>query len=239
MTTNQNPVKTKSKTSYLFTLLFGLSVFANGPAYSQVSVTVNIASQPVWGPVGYDYVEYYYLPAYEVYYYVPTGVFFYPVGATWVSSTYLPARYHVDLYNTYKVVINRPKPYLLHATYAAKYARFKSRPPRQYIIKNSNNSKYFVVKGHPKYDARFIRTTNMKPARKPKTNVPVDKTKTTSYTPKYNATPRKHEDRPPANHNTRYKPVPKQQNQTAPKPQNNKPRHNGHGNKGHGGGKHK
>lgn len=28
----------------------------------RVSVNINIGSQPAWGPVGYDYVDYYYMP---------------------------------------------------------------------------------------------------------------------------------------------------------------------------------
>jgi hypothetical protein len=47
------------------------------PASAQVRVNINIGSQPVWGPVGYDHVDYYYLPDIETYYYVPTRQFVY------------------------------------------------------------------------------------------------------------------------------------------------------------------
>ena len=35
---------------------------------AQISLKINIVSQPIWGPEGYDYVEYYYLPEIDVYY---------------------------------------------------------------------------------------------------------------------------------------------------------------------------
>jgi len=31
-------------------------------AKAQLNVNVNIGSQPLWGPTGYDHVNYYYLP---------------------------------------------------------------------------------------------------------------------------------------------------------------------------------
>lgn len=117
---------------------------------AQVNVSVNIVSQPLWGPVGYDYVEYYYLPAAEVYYYVPRNQFFYINSGRWVYSTYLPSRYNVDLYNTYKIVINEPRPYLRHKVYVTKYGKYKTYKGKQVIIRNSNDKKYYVVKGHPK-----------------------------------------------------------------------------------------
>jgi len=35
-----------------------------------------------------------------------------------------------------------------------KYAKYKGNNGRQVIIKNSNDPKYYVVKGHPKYNSR-------------------------------------------------------------------------------------
>lgn len=43
----------------------------------RVSVNINIGSQPAWGPVGYDYVDYYYMPDIDCYYSVNQGLFFY------------------------------------------------------------------------------------------------------------------------------------------------------------------
>jgi hypothetical protein len=51
-----------------------------------------------------------------------------------------------------KVVINGPRPYLNFTTHRVTYAKYKGNNGRQVIIKNSNDPKYYVVKGHPKYN---------------------------------------------------------------------------------------
>jgi hypothetical protein len=140
----------KIKSITFMMLICGFFIFK--PAQSQVSVNVNIGSQVLWGPVGYDYVEYYYLPEIDVFYYVPTGEYIYWRGNQQVFVTYLPAIYHVDLYSTYKVVVNEPKPYLQHNSYVVKYAKYKHGAPKQTVIRDSNDQKYFAVKGHPKHD---------------------------------------------------------------------------------------
>lgn len=123
----------------------------NAEAQVRLNVNVNIGAQPVWGPVGYDYVDYYYLPDIETYYYVPTHQFVYFSGGRWVFAAGLPPIYRgYNLYNGYKVVINEPKPYLLHSKYKVKYIGYKGNHS-QTIIRNSNDPKYYVVKGHPKH----------------------------------------------------------------------------------------
>ena len=82
------------------------------PGQAQVSVQVNIGAQPQWGPVGYDYAEYYYLPDIETYYYVPQRQFIYLSNGRWVFSSYLPPQYSdYNLYSGQKVVVNRPHAY--------------------------------------------------------------------------------------------------------------------------------
>jgi len=128
--------------------------------------TVNISSQAVWGPTGYDYVEYYYMPQMGVYYYVPTSQFIYPNGSSWTSVSHLPSKYQgANLYTTYKVVVNEPKPYLQHNVYKVKYANYNNGGPTQIIIRDSQEAKYFVVKGHPKHGAvkSNINNGNTKP----------------------------------------------------------------------------
>src|SRR6185436_8892941 len=49
----------------------------NASAQVRVNVNVNIGDQPRWRVAGYDYVEYYYLPDIETYYYVPSHQFIY------------------------------------------------------------------------------------------------------------------------------------------------------------------
>jgi uncharacterized membrane protein YgcG len=119
---------------------------------AQVSVNINIGAQPVWGPVGYDYVNYYYLPEYDIYYDVPGHRYVYLDGGQWLFARTLPPRFAtVNLYSTYKVVLNEPKAYLYHNDHKVKYIKYKSGGFNQVIIKNSKEPKYYVVKGHPNY----------------------------------------------------------------------------------------
>jgi len=132
--------------------LIAAGCLAERSATAQVSVNINIGAQPVWGPVGYDYVEYYYMPDIEVYYYVPSHRFIYLSNGRWIFASTLPYRYRgYNIYSGHKVVINEPRPYLHFTTHKVKYAKYKGNNGRQGIIKNSNDSKYYVVKGHPKY----------------------------------------------------------------------------------------
>jgi hypothetical protein len=120
------------------------------PMSSSAQININIGSQPLWGPVGYDHVDYYYLPDMESYYYVPTREFIYSNNGKWVFSSSKPSAYsNYNLYNGYKVVINSPKPYLQFKEQKVKYAKFKSNHS-QTVISRSNDPKYYVVKGHPK-----------------------------------------------------------------------------------------
>ena len=71
--------------------LFVSALFVkDAAAQVRFNVNFNIGSQPVWGPIGYDYVEYYYLPDIEVYYYVPTlSSFIYRVAGGFILTRYL------------------------------------------------------------------------------------------------------------------------------------------------------
>ena len=113
-------------------------------AQIRVNVNINLGSQPAWGPAGYDYVEYYYLPDLDIYYYVPGRQFIYLSGGQWIFVSSLPARYRsYNLYNSYKVVINEPKPYLHHGVYKIKYAKYKG-----WSGKQSNNQGYAKYKSY-------------------------------------------------------------------------------------------
>jgi len=133
-----------------------VSAFSVKEAAAQVRVNVNfnIGSQPVWGPIGYDYVEYYYLPDVEAYYYVPTRQFIYLSGSRGIYSYSLPPRYrNYDLYSGYKVVVNRPRAYRYFNDDRVRYRSYRGNHS-QMIIRNSNDSRYYEVKGHPKYKDR-------------------------------------------------------------------------------------
>lgn len=118
-------------------------------ATAQVSINVNIGSQPLWGPVGYDYVDSYYLPDIECYYSVPRRQFIYLQGSRWMFSASLPSRYRgYDLYNGYKVVVNSRNPYRNFSRDRVTYARYRHTRGQQ-IIRYSNDSRYYAIKGHP------------------------------------------------------------------------------------------
>lgn len=137
---------------YFFALIVAL--FLAIPLNAQVSFSLNfnLGSQPVWGPTGYDYVEYYYLPDIEVYYNVPQHRFFYYEKGRWIYSSNLPSLYrNYDLYNSYKVVVNEQKPWRNHKTYIEKYSSYKGRKDQQ-PIRDSRDSKYFVNKNHPEHN---------------------------------------------------------------------------------------
>ncbi len=124
-----------------------LSLFSVQQLSAQVKVNVNVGVQPNWGPVGYDYVEYYYLPDIETYYYVPKHQFVHlnPAGK-WVYSNGLPHAYRTyDLYSGYKVVINQPTPYIYFNTHRIQYVGYRGHRG-QSIIKYSNDPKYKMHK---------------------------------------------------------------------------------------------
>ena len=134
-------------------LLFAFCLIAtmSQTAKAQVTLRVNIATQPIWGPVGYDHVEYYYLPDIDSYYYVPDHKYIYLEGGRWISRSSLPQRYgHYDMYNSRKVVINERRPYLRNQEYKTKYAVSGERSD-QHSIRDSHDSKYFVNKNHPEH----------------------------------------------------------------------------------------
>jgi hypothetical protein len=119
--------------------------------YAQIKFSVNIDLQPIWGPVGYDHVEYYFLPEIDAYYYVPTQKYIFEENGSWVTRDRLPERYRGhDMYNTRKVVINEPKPYLHHQENREKYGH-QNEHSNQQNIRDSHESKYFENKNHPEH----------------------------------------------------------------------------------------
>jgi hypothetical protein len=118
------------------------SVLCFKQADAQISVSINIGTQPAWGPTGYDHVDYYYLPDIDCYYYVSGNQFIYLSGGQWIRSASLPSQYgNYDLYNGYKVVVNQPKPYLHDNIYRTKDVSYKGRRG-QAIIRDSHDAKY-------------------------------------------------------------------------------------------------
>ena len=122
-------------------------------AQIRFNLNFNIGTQPDWGPAGYDYAEYYYLPDIDVYYSVPQRQFIYFNDGRWVFASSLPYRYRsYNLYNSYKVVINEPRPYLHHNVYRAKYARYRGWNGRQSYNRNYDRYKSYRGRGHDRRD---------------------------------------------------------------------------------------
>jgi len=137
---------------YFFVLIVALFLASTLNAQVSFNLNFNLDTQPAWGPTGYDYVEYYYLPDIEVYYYVPQHRYYYYENGHWISRSSLPSRFsNYDFYNSYKVVVNEREPYRNHKTYKEKYSSYKGRHDQQ-PIRDSRDSKYFVNKKHPEHN---------------------------------------------------------------------------------------
>lgn len=137
---------------YVFLLIAVLLVSSMLPAQVGVRLSFNVGTQPIWGPTGYDHVEFYYLPDIDAYYNVPQHRFFYNEQGRWISRSQLPARYHdYDLYHSYKVVVNEQEPYQNDKMYRDKYSSYKGRHDQQ-PIRDSRDSKYYVIKNHPEHN---------------------------------------------------------------------------------------
>lgn len=140
------------KVILLIAVVFMSITAKTAAAQLSLGVNINIGSQPVWGPVGYDRVDNYYLPDIDVYYNVPKRQYVYFDRGQWIFAGALPSRYsNYDLYKGYKVVINEDRPYRNAAVYRVKYAGNKNNHSQQ-VIRNSHDEKYFVNKGHPEHN---------------------------------------------------------------------------------------
>ena len=124
---------------YLSIIFLGLCMASTSQA--QVSVNFNIGSQPLWGPVGYDYARFYYMPEIDVYYNVATRKYTYYHGNRWVTKSKLPGRYkNFNIYRTYKVVMNDRDPWRYHSRNRNSYSRY------------SNNYSQVVLRDAPRRD---------------------------------------------------------------------------------------
>ncbi|QEM07416.1 hypothetical protein DIU31_029385 [Mucilaginibacter rubeus] len=111
-------------------------------ASAQISLNINIGSQPAWGPVGYDHVDYYYLPDIDSYYDINAHQYVYFDNNVWVHGAMLPPRFgNYDVYRSYKVVVNERTPWIRNDVYKRKYASYKGRHD-QVVIRDSHDEKY-------------------------------------------------------------------------------------------------
>ncbi|MCA5005502.1 hypothetical protein [Sphingobacterium bovistauri] len=130
------------KLLYITLLIGGLFIAKSSSA--QVSVNINIGAQPLWGPVGYDYVRFYYIPAIDAYYNVGSRRYTYFQGNRWVTKSKLPGRYrNFDLYRTHKVVINDHNPWNHHRRHRSEYGRYSSYH-NQPVLRDVRHHRYEV-----------------------------------------------------------------------------------------------
>jgi hypothetical protein len=117
----------KDKMKTLKLIVIGMVLFLASAVQAQVSVKVHMGVPPPWGPVGFSEARYYYLPDVEAYYDVPSSMFIYNSGGTWVHRAHLPGRFkNYDLYGGYKVVMTDYRgdaPYTHFREHQKQYAR--------------------------------------------------------------------------------------------------------------------
>lgn len=139
----------------IFVIILALllsSALSTSEAQVTFDVNVNLDSQPVWGPAGYDYVENYYLPDMDVYYNVRQHRYYYINNGVWVNNTNLPKHYRsYNIYNSYKVVINDKDPWEHHDKYSKEYSKYKGKH-NQKVIRDSHDARYFKNKNHPEHN---------------------------------------------------------------------------------------
>ena len=122
-----------------------------GTAQAQISVHFNIGTPPSWGPTGYSDARFYYLPDVQAYYDVPSSMFIYFEGGSWVRRSYLPNQYrNYDLYHGYKVVLNDyhgNTPYTNFNMHRSMYAKGYHQGSQKTIGERPQNFSY-NSKGH-------------------------------------------------------------------------------------------
>ena len=140
---------------YIFAAFVALMLWGtSSTSYAQIHINanLNLGSQPVWGPTGYDYVENYYMPDIEVYYNVPSHRYYYNENGRWIYSSNMPSRYrNYDIYNSHKVVVNDRNPWKNHNNYRDQYSSFKGRHD-QGSIRDSKDERYFGNRNHPQHN---------------------------------------------------------------------------------------
>jgi len=150
-------VKKVNMKRLILILMLMATGLTSGLFQAQINVNININSQPKWGPSGYDYVESYYLPEYDLYYNVPKRGYYYSSGSRWIFSPVLPVRYrHIDLYRTHKVVLVDRYPYKRHKVHYNQYASYRVNHAPPLLVRHYNGNNYHKknFKNHyksPKY----------------------------------------------------------------------------------------
>ena len=132
--------------------IVGIVAASSNQSNAQVSLNVNIGSQPAWVPVGYQNIDYYYMPEVQSYYYVSQRQFVYLSGNRLVRSKNLPNHYRgYNLNNSRKIVVYGNSPYRNYNTHRVQYAN------------HSNYVRSSYGGGHDRYSQRgYYKPTKVK-----------------------------------------------------------------------------
>lgn len=137
-------------------IVAAFALFLAGTLQAQVSVNVTIGTPPMWGPVGYTEVRYYYLPDVESYYDIQAGMFICFVEGEWVHRASLPSKYKgYDLYDGYKVVItdyHGNAPYSYFHDHKMKYAKGYRGPAQKNYGEKPGKGNHDNNEGHEGHD---------------------------------------------------------------------------------------
>lgn len=119
---------------------------------AQVNVNINIGQQPLWGPVGHDYAQFYYIPQMNVYYDVINALFYFQQGRRWINARVLPPRFgHFDLYNMHKIVMNQHNPFRHNHRHIQQYRNYHNMQ-RQIAIRDARDNRYYAHPQHPRHN---------------------------------------------------------------------------------------
>lgn len=154
----------------LFITAVILSCIATNLQAQQVNININIDNQPAWGPSGYQYVDYYYLPDINVYYILGSRNFVYYDGGRWITARYLPHRYrNYDLYNMYKVVlVGGPRePWRNNSIHYRDYNRYRNYKG-QSVIRDSRDARY--AKSRANYSPWYRESSTNRTSQPTRTN---------------------------------------------------------------------
>ena len=145
---NVSPFKLKIMKKLLVIMSVMTGVLFIGKSDAQLNISINIGSQPAWGPAGYNHVDYYYLPDINAYYNVGTAQYIFFNNNQWRFANRLPGIYsNYDIYRAYKVVVNRQRPYLNNAYDIQHYSQYRGRAG-QAILRDNNAYRSLQNKGH-------------------------------------------------------------------------------------------
>lgn len=143
-------------------IVLGIVLSVSSISQAQLSVNVNVAKPPVWGPA-VTTEQYYYLPEIESYYDVRQRQFISSNNGTWVRTSTLPSRFSGYNLNNGQVVIIKDykgkSPYRYYDTHKVKYFKVKKFKPQG---NNGNHYGHYKAKGNNGNNKVIVGSSNHK-----------------------------------------------------------------------------